>query len=162
MVMRMSLTVCEPPRFIPEQFSTPFFCSQAQISYTAITVGLCFLATSTASPLWSKCPWLMSITSTAFRFVWFAGQAGFSLNHGSITTCLPLAVSMRNVECPYQVRRRPCRSIRFLEDSALAPAPIAAGQRDHILEPHFLQALRRQRRTRATATIEHDIFILVG
>src|SRR5512146_1965810 len=56
----------------------------------------------TASPIWSKCPWVQIIRSSFLNFFWESGQAGFPLTHGSIRMIRP-AYSILKVACPSQV-----------------------------------------------------------
>src|SRR3972149_4351017 len=69
----------------------------------ATTLGAWVLANATASAIWSKCPWQISMRSTRSTFFRCSGQAGLPMIHGSIKMCLPLGLTILNVLCPYQV-----------------------------------------------------------
>src|SRR5260370_17219344 len=98
----MSPTCCVPPLFIAEVCFTPFLSSHAQSSGMPTTLGLCFFAISTASPMWSPCPCVHSRTSTAFTSFSLAGQTGLPITQGSTRIVLPFGVWRRKVSCPSQ------------------------------------------------------------
>ncbi len=76
-------TSWQPPRFMPEQFSTPLLSSQEQISKLATTRrGRWRRASSTASAMWSEWPWVMSIASNRSSFLCPGGQAGLPSSPG--------------------------------------------------------------------------------
>ena len=72
-----------PPRFMPEQPSTPLPSSQAQISKLATTFrGRCCLASSTASPMWSKWAWVTSIASRRWSCLQLLGAGRVAVHPG--------------------------------------------------------------------------------
>ena len=59
-----------------------FFRSHPHSSGMPTTFGSCFLAISTASPMWSKWPWVQSMTSTFLTFFSFCRTHGISHDPG--------------------------------------------------------------------------------
>src|SRR5664279_819333 len=172
MVLFTPSTVCVPPLFMGAIASTPFFCIHMHSSKMPTTVDLCCLAIFTASAMWSKCPCVQINKSAFFTSFSPCGHSGFSITQGSTYTVLPSAVSMRNVECPSQVKRFPCRFIipscfgrndcLYLAALRLHPTAISAGQRDHVVESHAFEAERGQGRAEASRAIQHDLTVLIG
>src|SRR5215468_2261398 len=76
------------------------------------TLGLCFLANSTASPMWSPCPCVHNMTSILSKVFLLDGVEGLFMTQGSTRICLPPGVSNRKVACPSQVTLIPLNLIR--------------------------------------------------
>ena len=95
-----------PPALPPiiVDWSMPFEPSQLVISKLETMVGLCALAISSASWMWSKWPWVMSIRSQLSTFFRASGAAGLFMTQGSMMICLPLALRAIHVPCPTQVK----------------------------------------------------------
>src|SRR3954449_10813908 len=70
-------------------------------------LGVCLVARSTASPVWSLCPCVSSSTSNGPGSVNSSGTPGLPVTQGSISTRLPPGVSMIQVACPTHVSRSP-------------------------------------------------------
>src|SRR5215468_1895840 len=75
------------------------------------TLGLCFLANSTASPMWSPCPCVHNMTSILSKVFLLDGVEGLFMTQGSTRICLPPGVSNRKVACPSQVTLIPLNLI---------------------------------------------------
>src|SRR5579859_7871575 len=102
-VTLMPSNSCVPPLLPPSTFSTPLLPSQVAVSKIAWTAGLVALAISTASWMWSKWPWVMSIRSQLSTFFRWSGATGLFITQGSIRISLPRALRARHVPCPIQV-----------------------------------------------------------
>src|SRR5579872_7514843 len=102
MVTTTSPAFCEPPLFIGRVFFTSFDSSQRQHSKIPMTSGENFLASGTASWMWSK--WscetqIVSIRSISKPFGYF----GLPSVQGSITMTCPEGRRKWNVPWPSQV-----------------------------------------------------------
>src|SRR5450759_4065285 len=94
-----------PPLFIPITASGPpgsRRASQRLSSWIAGQVGRRRLASASASPKWSLCPWVTSRRSHAVTAAAAFGLFGLP-NHGSMRIVFPPGVLTSTQACPYQV-----------------------------------------------------------
>src|SRR5271165_1484241 len=173
-VILIPATVCVPPSFMGAICFAPLFSIQAQSSKMPTTIGLCCLAIATASPMWSKWPWVQMSTSAFFTCFSPSGHIGLPMTHGSTYTVTPSLVSMRKVEWPSHVIRFPCRFIvpsnlqscsQSNEESVcvpFVPTAITAGEGQHIAKAHLLEIQSSQRRAAASSAIQYQLTVLVA
>src|ERR1700730_8335809 len=93
-----------PPLLKPTRFSTPFLPSQPAVSGIARTLQECFFASSTASWMWSKWPWVTAMMSRCSGFFRCSGATGLFMTQGSSTSFLPDALVASQVPWPTQVK----------------------------------------------------------
>src|SRR5215813_8390140 len=111
------------------------------------TLGLCFLANSTASPMWSPWPCVHNMTSILSKLFLLDGVEGLFMTQGSTRICLPPGLSNRKVACPSQVTLIPLNLMisLFLREGKI----LFCETRNDKLEKHWNLVIACDRRDRA-------------